>query len=537
MHDEDSKSFGDEKVNNSSSMLNIQLKKHDIMSKKYFSGNSVVVNNQDNALNIEGYTQTKQIDSKMNFQNQNEQNVIHNLIDSNNKNSSDRSRLLSIRSKEAPVRISVSRNNFSKLKNNRMNDSYNNIPKNPISEEIFSDIKRLNLKEDIILDSSKVSKIEIANNFIKPHLNEKCFNIKTYTKLNEDHSKNLNQYNKNYFRKFSTEYNAKISNRIGKKYTTFKIIDLSKGKSSSQEDLHMSEINNKLAFSKDKNFKNNQNPRYNSLGKVQSNKTNPHYGTDKPEIIKSIFNQADVNSDRIKKRRNNKNNDSGSLTYKNTIGKQKINQNNTQINQMLNYHPINVENFKLYDLNLQDRNNKKNIYANSLKIKNEKSHPNKSIIMSKIEDLINVNKKKLKFSNSEIFTSYLCCKRCNTRSLRQKRIIYNFGEWHLNKYTDYLSNIKNIQEIKKMKYLLFNTQQIMSFDYLTNPKQYKSGIYNENQAYAKSFTNDGLDKRENILDIYNYFDNKIKCNRMEGIDRKIWDIFDINLKNLLLSNQ
>lgn len=164
----------------------------------------------------------------------------------------------------------------------------------------------------------------------------------------------------------------------------------------------------------------------------------------------------------------------------------------------------------------------------------DKINFSQSLMQSKIEGILNFKRNKLKLKNSEIFNNFYCYIFCNSRRLKEKNKLYIYALENLNQYTDYLANIKNFQDIRKMKYLLFNTEQIMCFPFLSNPKKYKLGIEHDIQEYAKAFDS-SVQKKEVVKEIFNYFNRKIHNNTLDGFDKKIWNIFDSNMKNLFVN--
>jgi len=152
----------------------------------------------------------------------------------------------------------------------------------------------------------------------------------------------------------------------------------------------------------------------------------------------------------------------------------------------------------------------------------------------KLDEALNIKGRKLNLRNSEIFNSFYFYFCCRSRNFKQKNMLYKYAYENLNQFTDYLESIKNFQDMIKIKYLLFSTEQILSFPYLSNPKRMKVGIHHEIQEYARAFES-RVCKKETAIEIFNYFHKNIRNETLNGIDKKIWNIFDPKMKNLFIS--
>jgi len=152
---------------------------------------------------------------------------------------------------------------------------------------------------------------------------------------------------------------------------------------------------------------------------------------------------------------------------------------------------------------------------------------------NKINEALNIKARKLNLKNIEIFNSFYCYICCRSRNFKKKNMLYKNAYENLNQFTDYLEGIKNFQDLTKIKYLLFNTEQILSFPYLSNPKKIKVGFQHEIQEYARAFESRVCNK-EIAIEIYNYFQKNIQNETLNPIDKKIWNIFDSKMKNLFI---
>jgi len=153
---------------------------------------------------------------------------------------------------------------------------------------------------------------------------------------------------------------------------------------------------------------------------------------------------------------------------------------------------------------------------------------------NKVDEVLNTKGRKLNFKNAEIFNGIYCYVCCKSRIFKQKNMLYKYAYENLSQFTDYLESIKNFQDLTKIKYLLFSTEQILSFPYLSNPERKKVGIHHEIQEYARAFGS-RICEKETAIEIFNYFHKNIQNETLNTIDKKIWNIFDPKMKNLFIS--
>ncbi len=195
--------------------------------------------------------------------------------------------------------------------------------------------------------------------------------------------------------------------------------------------------------------------------------------------------------------------------------------------------------------NISNNNLTNNINNNLFYISTKNTYKKRRYLLSKtpegidferkIDEVINIKERKLNFKNMEILNSFYCCYLlCRSKNLKDKNIIYNYSYKNLNQYTDYLQSIKNFQDLTKLKYILLSTEQILSFQFLSNPSKMEFGIHHDIQEYARAF-DEKVYKRETAIEIFNYFHKKIQDDNLSDFDKKIWNIFDKKMKNLFIN--
>lgn len=80
------------------------------------------------------------------------------------------------------------------------------------------------------------------------------------------------------------------------------------------------------------------------------------------------------------------------------------------------------------------------------------------------------NKTKLAYSFCELFISIFLCNLCKNRNLKKMDNLYKEGLLKMQKYLNMNIIIKCLQDVEKLKVLLFNQKQFLCFKYFAHPE-------------------------------------------------------------------
>ena len=146
------------------------------------------------------------------------------------------------------------------------------------------------------------------------------------------------------------------------------------------------------------------------------------------------------------------------------------------------------------------------------------------------DNLIHLLNEKTDFSYHLPFKTYIntfCC--VKIISERKKKIynIYNKGNKILKEKTDIVSFMKIIDEINKMKYVLFNQVQSLCFNFIRKPSLIE-GQTEDN--YSKFFNYIKGDESTQKKDIVSYFINQSKSQFFSQYNKAFLDIIDNDMK-------
>jgi len=242
------------------------------------------------------------------------------------------------------------------------------------------------------------------------------------TKIEKENNKNPNKFSKN----------IKSINAFGFSNRDIRFEDFSQSKISNNKETKKISI----ISSKDKNTKNNI-------------------------YIK------DENNNNFKK--NNNNNNTINVDNPNFISKSRYNRTNLDIsnnfyeNNLVLINKLNKEKNIKRLKSVDIRNLSKISFDNS---KNE-------IMKNRIRDYFNKVKKSnhlvfenfLIFSVKEFFMNFICCKKLKSYRLVEKEKMFEKAEGKVYEYLDVLTYFKNLEDLEKLKFVLFNTSQKIAFDF------------------------------------------------------------------------
>ena len=184
--------------------------------------------------------------------------------------------------------------------------------------------------------------------------------------------------------------------------------------------------------------------------------------------------------------------------------------------------------------------------------KSVKSAQNKAKNDSPMKEVFKVKETSLEISILESLMYYVC----NYKNLRMKKELIKRGSRAINKRIDISYIIQKIVEIEKLKVLLLDADQLKLFEYLPKPlltHNKNNKLFSKRQFLNKVQDNHNLitlnyfqekwkqideDKSStNVLEkVTSLFESyqRIKCKEnITDIDKKILDMLDLNIKNLL----
>lgn len=94
--------------------------------------------------------------------------------------------------------------------------------------------------------------------------------------------------------------------------------------------------------------------------------------------------------------------------------------------------------------------------------------------------------------------------------------------------TDLVAILKKVQDVEKLKFIIFNEKQVALFDLLEKPMVFIGGekkIYENNANFARTMNFDSHEKG------YNYYLELEKKQDMDPIDRKLFLLMSSKFKN------
>jgi hypothetical protein len=183
-------------------------------------------------------------------------------------------------------------------------------------------------------------------------------------------------------------------------------------------------------------------------------------------------------------------------------------------------------NVKLTLNNFKSKFNLFNKDKKSLYVKDEN-------IKEKINIIAEMKKRKLRYSYLEIISSLIFMNKCLSKKSVTKNAVYEIGKSSLTYYGDYITMLKQIQDLSKLKYLTLDSTQLLAFPYLSKPKKTSIGFEHKVKDYAKAFDVDIIHK-ERITELYNVYDEKKRTIGLTEADDKIINILDERIKDILI---
>jgi hypothetical protein len=119
----------------------------------------------------------------------------------------------------------------------------------------------------------------------------------------------------------------------------------------------------------------------------------------------------------------------------------------------------------------------------------------------------------------------MCCMKSLTRLQQEKAKVYSFSRNYVIERLDVIYYLKIINRVEKMKSIIFNSAQVLAFDYLKKPNLYNDEEREMSNIHLES------DKELNAFKIVQYF----KTNLADGnpLDLRMYDLLDPKLKALV----
>lgn len=148
-----------------------------------------------------------------------------------------------------------------------------------------------------------------------------------------------------------------------------------------------------------------------------------------------------------------------------------------------------------------------------------------------IIEFLNERKRRhiLEFSYLDILKVILCCKNCLHQKLRRKYDLYKKSKSYVLDVMDITFIIQKIEELEKLKIVLFNPQQLALFNFIS--KEFISlnedKIKNHKLSNIKSLLNSKEDLIHQIIEVKNKINSNIK---VEKYDKKLFELINEELK-------
>jgi len=218
---------------------------------------------------------------------------------------------------------------------------------------------------------------------------------------------------------------------------------------------------------------------------------------------------------------NYKNNQNFSYNQINEIDGIRDKNNKKKLNESISKQIIELEDIRIKELKISDHNEKEKEFKASEQAKNvyEKNLKEKITNFLKNEKK-NINLKKfVKLSKCEFCLKLIPCKRIKSKSFIEKENLIAKAEDKIAEILDVCNYIRLFENFEKLKLILMDPSQILSFDYLKNR--------NADQLFKENY-----DKRlyESIL----YFKQKIKDLTLREYDFYLLNNLNQEFKELIL---
>jgi hypothetical protein len=181
-----------------------------------------------------------------------------------------------------------------------------------------------------------------------------------------------------------------------------------------------------------------------------------------------------------------------------------------------------VKNFKIIKNNQEIKINEGKGVLNSSNVNNPKE----------IMELLEHRKKKytLTFSYCDIIKTFFCCGCCRSHRLKEKINLYYKSKNFIMNFMDITYIIKKIEEFEKLKIVIFNSEQLALFNFISKEFISLNNEYLKSHKLTrmKTFVNNKEDLANTIIN----FRNKVYSNeaKVKYIDLKLFELINEELK-------
>ena len=196
-----------------------------------------------------------------------------------------------------------------------------------------------------------------------------------------------------------------------------------------------------------------------------------------------------------------------------------ISENNYFIQNQFKKSNLSFNNFEKKNSNINNIIN----HENFMKDENLNLELNEEKLKKNIENFVNHNFKKkqkkfFKFTKAEFIKTFLCCQSFKSGSLKKKEKFFNFTSEKVFSYLDVLNYTRLYEDFEKLKMIIFNKYQNISFNFL-KPRNYFE-INSENY-------------KEDILETVKYLKNQENEASLNSYDEKFKNLLNDEFKKLL----
>lgn len=276
---------------------------------------------------------------------------------------------------------------------------------------------------------------------------------------------------------------------------------------------HKIKIQKNLSMKKIDNIYNNKKLYQNFLlNNTMKNPVNKHIISKSNIDSKILMNNNDYSNKTIIE------NNSSNLSHINDLIKEDNNQTKL-IDESSSRLKIQLENDKKKENDKSKVNTKENCFKFP-GIKENDIILDKRIGLLVDEKKKRINRKKfVKFSRFEFFLKFIPCKRIKNKSLIEREELISKGEDKIAEYLDVCSYTNLIENLEKLKMILLNDYQKLSFEFLKNR--------NPSDLFKEDFNS-------KILKTIKYFKQKIEESQLCKTDKYMLENFSREFKDLII---
>jgi hypothetical protein len=131
----------------------------------------------------------------------------------------------------------------------------------------------------------------------------------------------------------------------------------------------------------------------------------------------------------------------------------------------------------------------------------------------------------LKFGICFHIKRHICFFRKLSSAEIQNEKIFKFLSSYFRERMELIHYLKTLEVIDKIKLIIFNNFQNLSFEFLKKPNLFKEEFFEQMSLEQNK-------KKENIYkDLVNYYGHRIKCKEMDSVDEKLLDMVDPQIRS------